>query len=485
MRKLLGIAVLVLGVGGLGLWARSNAAAEMQTRITQNAEQVVAATIHGITTATSGRDITASGLADTAAEKAAILVALDKVPGRRVVVDDIRVLDSASPYTLSLVKAADAGALAATGHIPAEALRPVQAGLFGSDVAGLKLAAGAPADWSQLVRAAVAGLAPLDFGTAELVDNRLTITGQARTPAEAEAVLAALAGIPDGRASADLTLLDDGSPADWSLDFDPGTGASIAGKLPQGVDAGVIAGALGLPAIAGEAVTALGGPVGTTDVLTVLGRWLPDFERLKARFAPGAAEIEVGLPRGVNPDTITGPLTEALAATGAPIMLALTEAAAQGADGDSRTNVVTGRKEQLWGGFWLPSLDIRPTADVCTAEANRILAASTINFLSGSDQLDADARGVINTLAAVIGPCTRQGALKALVGGHTDATGDAQMNLGLSQRRATVVRLQLIERGVPAAALRAQGYGPTQPVASNDTEEGKAANRRTTIEWSE
>ncbi len=69
--------------------------------------------------------------------------------------------------------------------------------------------------------------------------------------------------------------------------------------------------------------------------------------------------------------------------------------------------------------------------------------------------------------------------------GHTDSSGDAAANVGLSQKRAIAVRLALITRGVPQAMLRAQGYGAAQPIADNTTDEGKALNRRTTITWSE
>jgi OmpA-OmpF porin, OOP family len=64
------------------------------------------------------------------------------------------------------------------------------------------------------------------------------------------------------------------------------------------------------------------------------------------------------------------------------------------------------------------------------------------------------------------------------IGGHTDSSGNPEANLTLSQQRAEVVRTTLIDSGVSADVLRAKGYGDTQPVASNDTAEGRFQNRR-------
>ncbi|WP_448662235.1 OmpA family protein [Sphingomonas sp. CJ20] len=65
--------------------------------------------------------------------------------------------------------------------------------------------------------------------------------------------------------------------------------------------------------------------------------------------------------------------------------------------------------------------------------------------------------------------------------GHTDSVGSDSYNYGLSQRRATAVADYLQSRGVQAARLGTRGFGETQPIASNDTEEGRAANRRVEI----
>lgn len=64
------------------------------------------------------------------------------------------------------------------------------------------------------------------------------------------------------------------------------------------------------------------------------------------------------------------------------------------------------------------------------------------------------------------------------VAGHTDAVGSDESNLRLSQQRADAVRAYLIEKGVAADRMTAQGYGETRPVASNATAEGRAQNRR-------
>jgi outer membrane protein OmpA-like peptidoglycan-associated protein len=65
--------------------------------------------------------------------------------------------------------------------------------------------------------------------------------------------------------------------------------------------------------------------------------------------------------------------------------------------------------------------------------------------------------------------------------GHTDSTGSDTYNQGLSERRAKAVADYLSMRGVSAARIRWQGFGETQPIASNDTEAGRAQNRRVEI----
>lgn len=65
--------------------------------------------------------------------------------------------------------------------------------------------------------------------------------------------------------------------------------------------------------------------------------------------------------------------------------------------------------------------------------------------------------------------------------GHTDSTGSDQYNQALSQRRAQTVADYLIMRGVSGSRIRSQGYGETMPIATNDTEQGRALNRRVEI----
>ena len=65
--------------------------------------------------------------------------------------------------------------------------------------------------------------------------------------------------------------------------------------------------------------------------------------------------------------------------------------------------------------------------------------------------------------------------------GHTDSTGSDAYNQGLSERRARSVADYLSSHGVQSARIGTRGFGETQPVASNETEEGRAANRRVEI----
>jgi OOP family OmpA-OmpF porin len=64
------------------------------------------------------------------------------------------------------------------------------------------------------------------------------------------------------------------------------------------------------------------------------------------------------------------------------------------------------------------------------------------------------------------------------ISGHTDTDGDEAANQELSEKRAQAVADYLVKAGLPANRFSAVGYGSTQPITGNDTDQGKAQNRR-------
>ena len=90
---------------------------------------------------------------------------------------------------------------------------------------------------------------------------------------------------------------------------------------------------------------------------------------------------------------------------------------------------------------------------------------------------------MINRLAGVIISCFDQTPLKVELSGHTDSQGFDADNLLLSIERVNTVRDALATRGVDLLRMLAVGYGETQPIADNETAEGRRANRRTEFEW--
>jgi outer membrane protein OmpA-like peptidoglycan-associated protein len=101
-----------------------------------------------------------------------------------------------------------------------------------------------------------------------------------------------------------------------------------------------------------------------------------------------------------------------------------------------------------------------------------------INFDTDSAQLRPDAQPEVQELLSVL---KANPAWKIAIGGHTDSTGTAPHNLDLSKRRAESVMAALVKGGIGAGRMSAQGFGQTQPVAGNDTELGRAQNRRVEV----
>jgi outer membrane protein OmpA-like peptidoglycan-associated protein len=98
-----------------------------------------------------------------------------------------------------------------------------------------------------------------------------------------------------------------------------------------------------------------------------------------------------------------------------------------------------------------------------------------LNFQTGSTQLTADSVTTVNDLAQVLKAYPN--AQVQLVG-HTDSTGTPEANQTLSLDRANVVKDLLAAQGVAADRISTAGFGQDRPLASNDTEEGRARNRR-------
>lgn len=106
---------------------------------------------------------------------------------------------------------------------------------------------------------------------------------------------------------------------------------------------------------------------------------------------------------------------------------------------------------------------------------DKTLSNRVVEFESGAATLTPAGRAVLDEMGGAI---KQIGAPKVQLIGHTDSQGNRQANVALSLARANTVRSYLIDKGIPAEALSASGSGPDQPVASNDTVEGRAKNRR-------
>lgn len=104
-----------------------------------------------------------------------------------------------------------------------------------------------------------------------------------------------------------------------------------------------------------------------------------------------------------------------------------------------------------------------------------IVNMSDVLFDTGSYTLKPAAR---EKLAKISGVVLAHPGLKLQIEGHTDSVGTDEYNQQLSENRAAAVRDYLIEQGVPASTVTARGFGKTQPIASNDSPDGRQKNRR-------
>jgi OOP family OmpA-OmpF porin len=139
------------------------------------------------------------------------------------------------------------------------------------------------------------------------------------------------------------------------------------------------------------------------------------------------------------------------------------------------TAVVNGAKSS--GVTVNSTITAAPAPDPATLQAQLkdLLGRSGINFASGRAEITPASAAILDTAAQSI---LQVPGVKIAIAGYTDNLGSAAANQGLSQRRAEAVLNYLVSKGVGATQLSAKGFGPANPIASNDSEQGRAANRR-------
>ena len=453
MRKLLIGAVVAVCAGGLGLWVSNNNARALSASVDEQAQSIVAGAMHQVEAVVSGRDIQVTGLVDSEAERDALLGALGEIESLGNIEQSLEILPTAKPFTLAATL--KNGQTLLQGNVPTEEMRAIlaQSGAAGAD--GLTLASGAPDRWESAIGAGLAALSNMEEGSVSLNGTEMRLTGLVALPDDRDALISALA-LPQGFTLQNvIETKDDGRPVAYEINFDAANGILVSGKLPKGLEQARIGELLGVSNVSGEAETGL---IGNADeIVTVLGAlkpWLAKLESATLSSEEEALRLSGVTKTAENAETSQ---TEMSSDLGGLVQVSL----------KSSFTIV----------------DFQPSLQSCTTQTDQLSSALKISFQSGSPNLAPESEKAVTALATIMGRCIREAGLTAELGGHTDNRGSG--NYELSAARAQVVRAELIARGIRGDALSAVGFGPSNPIADNASEEGRAANRRMTVLWSQ
>lgn len=113
-----------------------------------------------------------------------------------------------------------------------------------------------------------------------------------------------------------------------------------------------------------------------------------------------------------------------------------------------------------------------------TDKGIQVTLASDVSFAINSSYLSQAAKGELDKLAHAL---EAYPGVSLLVEGHTDATGTADYNQHLSEKRAASVRDYLVSKGIEKSRFTVSGFGQSKPIAPNNTAEGRKKNRRVEI----
>lgn len=126
-----------------------------------------------------------------------------------------------------------------------------------------------------------------------------------------------------------------------------------------------------------------------------------------------------------------------------------------------------------------PDPVVQVPAELCAAQISVLLESGQIIFPPSETEIAEESLPIIDRIAEILGYCP---GARFEIAGHTDSQGRESSNMALSQSRADAVLSAILERGADLVFLTAHGYGETSPIATNETEQGRALNRRISFE---
>jgi OmpA-OmpF porin, OOP family len=400
-----------------------------------------------------GRDVTFAADAFSEEGRRGAVVAVESVAGVRLVNDDSRLVPEAKPFVWSAERDVVRVTLGGSAPLPAskgKLMEAARAALGGVEVADqMNLSRGAPPGFDAAALLLVDQIGKLKEGKLTLSDTKVSLAGMARDLGGREAIAAALKNLPEGFAVAANEIK--APPYIFQANKDPVAATlTLTGNVPDNNVHAAIAAAAGRKFFSEKMVdnlkASIGAPSGfVSAVVPALGAL--------SRLSTGTLVVS---DREVK---LSGD--------------ALYDAAAAQIRAGVEKDFPQGWQVKADISVKPASAPVDPT--VCQQLFVDLLAKGKIRFEPGRAAIDLDSAGLLDRLIETALRCP---TANIEIAGHTDADGEDAFNQALSEKRAQAVVDYLVKAGLPASRFTAIGYGSTQPVGSNDTDEGKAQNRR-------
>jgi OmpA-OmpF porin, OOP family len=403
----------------------------------------------GANVAVAGRDVTVEAEAFSPQGQKTVVDIVKATDGVRKVKDDTKLVPELKPFAWSATL--DDAGVELAGAVPLPALRQNLIDTAKKAANGvtdeMEYGRGAPPRFDDMATLGVAQLEKLSQGKVSITDNKVAITGLAKDAAARDAVTAALRNLPEGFSLTENSVK--APPYVFGATKDAGT-LTLNGSVPDDATRQSILAAVNRMFFADKVVDNL-------------------------KVAPGA-------PANFGAATIA--LLNQLARLGSgSLSFSDTDAVLKGDALYDRAieQIKTALAGALPGGFKATSdVTIKaPEAALdgpgCQRQFAALLGQGKILFDTNKASIDRASAAILDNLVAATQRCP---SAKIEISGHTDATGSDETNKDLSLARAQQVVSYLVRAGVDGSRLTAAGYGKDKPVASNDTEEGRAQNRR-------